>query len=565
MSLKSSELPPVPEMTQRVAKAAFKKNNLYIKMRDTFEIFLKDEQFADLFPRRGQPALAPWRLMLVTLFQFVENLSDRQAADAVRARIDWKYALSLELEEEGFDASVLCEFRKRLVEQKAESLLFEAMLTRFSQEGMLKVRGRQRTDSTHVLASVRAMSQVETIGETLRHALNVLAEEVPNWLMQNVEADWFDRYGQRIELMKLPKDKKERQDLVLLMGSDGYDLLTAIWSSGMPELCHLPAVETLRQVWVQQFWRQDGYKSKEGVYEGVEASFGPRDSKDCPASELMIRSPYDVEARLSVKRETIWTGYKVHLTESCDEGNPHLICQVETTPSTMPDSSATPLIQASLSASNRLPGEQLVDEGYTQASHLVTSQQKYGTLLLGPVARDGSPQGIAAKGFEINAFEVDWEKQKVTCPAGKESVLFRRVKNARGSWFFRVEFALSDCQSCESRSQCTRCVKKGRSLYLHPQDEHEALHERRLYQKTKDFSERYKARSGIEGTLSESVRMHGLRRSRYAGQAKAHLQHLLVGSALNFCRVFSWLVGEPLATTRVSRFARLKSWGLAAA
>ena len=90
-------------------------------------------------------------------------------------------------------------------------------------------------------------------------------------------------------------------------------------------------------------------------------------------------------------------------------------------------------------------------------------------------------------------------------------------------------------------------------------------HERRMYQKTKEFSERYKARSGIEGTLSESVRMHGLRRSRYAGQAKAHLQHLLVGVALNFCRVFSWLVGEPLATTCVSRFARLKSWGLAAA
>jgi transposase len=121
MSLKSSELPPVPEMTQRVAKAAFKKNNLYIKMRDTFDVFLKDEEFADLFPRRGQPALAPWRLILVILFQFIENLSDRQAADAVRARIDWKYALSLELEEEGFDASVLCEFRKRLVDQTAET------------------------------------------------------------------------------------------------------------------------------------------------------------------------------------------------------------------------------------------------------------------------------------------------------------------------------------------------------------------------------------------------------------------------------------------------------------
>lgn len=145
-------------------------------------------------------------------------------------------------------------------------------------------------------------------------------------------------------------------------------------------------------------------------------------------------------------------------------------------------------------------------------SHLVTGQQKYGTQLLGPVACDGSCQGIAAEGFEINAFAVNWDKQKVMCPLGKESVLFRRVKNARVSWFFCIKFALSDCQSCESRSQCTRCVKTGRSLYLHPQGEHEALHERRLYQKTKEFAERYKARSGIEGTLSKSVRMHGLRR-----------------------------------------------------
>ena len=147
MSLKPTELPPIPERTQQVAKAAFKKNNLYLKMRDTFDTFLKDEHFADLFPKRGQPASAPWRLMLVTLFQFVENLSDIQAADAVRSRIDWKYALSLELEDEGFDASILCEFRTRLIEHQAETRLFEAMLARFGEEGMLKQRGRQRTDS----------------------------------------------------------------------------------------------------------------------------------------------------------------------------------------------------------------------------------------------------------------------------------------------------------------------------------------------------------------------------------------------------------------------------------
>jgi len=113
-----------------------------------------------LFPKEGQPAEAPWRLALITVMQFVENLSDRQAADAVRGRIDWKYLLSLDLTDSGFDASVLCEFRARLVEQQAEHLLLEKMLTLFGQKGWLKARGRQRTDSTHVLAKIRALNRV---------------------------------------------------------------------------------------------------------------------------------------------------------------------------------------------------------------------------------------------------------------------------------------------------------------------------------------------------------------------------------------------------------------------
>lgn len=556
MSLKPTEPPAIPEQTQRIARAAFKKSNLYLKMRDTFEVFLKDAQFADLFPRRGQPALAPWRLMLVTLFQYVENLSDQQAADAVRSRIDWKYALSLELEDEGFDASVLCEFRTRLVEHDAHARLFEAMLSRFSEAGYLKTRGRQRTDSTHVLASVRLMTQTETVGETLRHALNTLALEVPSWLVEHIEPDWFDRYSKRIEVMRLPKNQKDRETLLLMMAKYGYHLLTQLYRSGMPELCLLPAVETLRQVWVQQFMRQEAYETTSA--EGMPASIVVRTGKDCPPSEVQIRSPYDVEARLSVKRETVWTGYKVHLTETCDEGQPHLISQVLTTASTLPDSCATPLIHALMGQTQRMPAQHLVDEGYTQASHLLTSQRDLGILLLGPVALDGSRQASANEGFDSAAFPVDWQAQQVRCPAGKHSASFRRMKNARGGWFIRAEFRLSDCRDCAFRSPCTRSQKTGRSLYLHPQGEHEALHERRRYQKTPEFAQRYAARAGIEGTLSEGVREHGLHRSRYVGQAKTHLQHMLTGAAINFCRVFSWIVGEPLATTRVSHFARLK-------
>jgi len=151
-------------------------------MRDELGIVWEDEDFAGLFPRHGQPALAPWRLVLVTVMQLAEGLSDRQAADVVRSRIDWKYALGVELEDPGFDFSVLSEFRSRLLEGGAEHLLLQKLLAECRNRGLLKARGKQRTDSTHVLAAVKATGRLECIGETMRAALNVLAVAAPGWL-----------------------------------------------------------------------------------------------------------------------------------------------------------------------------------------------------------------------------------------------------------------------------------------------------------------------------------------------------------------------------------------------
>src|SRR5215831_9434769 len=156
MSLKTLPIPPVPEETARIVRACFPHGTLVVQLRDALGALYKDVDFADLFPARGQPAEAPWRLALVTVLQFIEGLSDRQAADAVRSRLDWKYALSLELEDSGFDFSVLSEFRSRLIEGNAEHVMFETMLTYFKQQGLIKAGGRQRTDATHVLAKVRA-------------------------------------------------------------------------------------------------------------------------------------------------------------------------------------------------------------------------------------------------------------------------------------------------------------------------------------------------------------------------------------------------------------------------
>src|SRR5690242_2042333 len=180
---------PVPDETARIARAAVPKGNVYVQMRDVLGAIYTDEQFADLFAVRGRPVVPPWRLALVTVMQFAEGLSDRQAAEAVRGRIDWKYALSLPLEDPGFDASVLSEFRTRLVTGGAEELLLDTLLKACRAHGLLKARGRQRTDSTHVLAAIRVLNRLECVGETLRQALNALAVSAPDWLRAWVPAD----------------------------------------------------------------------------------------------------------------------------------------------------------------------------------------------------------------------------------------------------------------------------------------------------------------------------------------------------------------------------------------
>src|SRR5262249_2585634 len=144
---------------------------------------------------RGQPAETPWRLALVTIMQYVEGLSDRRTADAVRSRIDWKYALNLELTDPGFDFTILSEFRARLLEGSAEHLLLNAFLQKCRERKLLKARGQQRTDSTHVLGAIRALNRLECVTETFRHALNRLAVVAPEWLRTHSQPEWIDRYG----------------------------------------------------------------------------------------------------------------------------------------------------------------------------------------------------------------------------------------------------------------------------------------------------------------------------------------------------------------------------------
>jgi len=426
MSLKPNPDYTVPEETARVARAIYPKGNLYMNWYDTFGPLFDDNDFADLFSHEGQPALSPVRLALVSIVQFVENLTDRQAADAVRTRIDIKYLMCLELTDAGFDHTVLSEFRARLIDGSKEQMVFERLLTHFQEHDLLAGGVKQRTDSTHVCGAIRALNRIECVGEAkrrrlslrlFRHALNTLATVAPDWTLSQTPPDWVDRYGTRIEAYRLPKSQEKQNAYVQQVGADGLQLLQAIDDKNTPEwLSELDALRTLRAIWIQNYtWANDRQLRKDV---GNACVFW-RGENEMPPASLYINSPYDTQARYNRKRTTSWVGYKVHLTETYDCDHPHLITNVETTPAATPDSEMTTPIHQSLQKKDLLPEVHAVDTGYVDAELLVTSQKEFGVNLVGPTRSGGRWQEKEKQGFAISDFVIDWEKKQAICPAGK--------------------------------------------------------------------------------------------------------------------------------------------------
>jgi transposase len=544
MSLNAPLFYVIPEETIQVAQAVFPKGNRYLRVRDTFGPLFENPAFAHLFSHTGQPAEDPARLALVTVLQFAERLSDEQAADAVRSRIDWKYLLALPLRDAGFDPSVLSEFRTRLVEGNAEELLFDTLLTQCRAQGLLRPRGRQRSDSTHVLAAVRALNRLECVGTVMRHALNCLAVVAPDWLLAHSHPDWLERYGSRMEDYRLPESKDERVAFATVIGADGVRLLQAITATDAPDwLRTIPAVQTLRQVWIQNYTWSEHERLRW------------RTNDEIPPSAQYIGSPYDLDARYSQKRSTSWVGYKVHLTESCEADLPHLITNVETTIATTPDDAVTAQIHESLKQHDLLPDEHIVDMGYIDAELLVDSERRYQVDLFGPVRGDYRRQGQENKGFAAADFVIDWEAQQARCPAGCTSINWNPTIDLRENPVIRIKFAMRDCQACAHRSDCTD--GKRRCISIRPRAQYQALQQRRKSQRTKSFKDEYAKRAGVEGTISQGVRRCDIRHARYRGLPKTRLQHLATAAALNLVRVADWLDETPHAKTRHSTFERL--------
>ncbi|MEV0424854.1 IS1182 family transposase [Streptosporangium canum] len=548
MSLRGVDLGEIPEETARLARAVFPKGCLVMRVRDALGPVFSDADFEELFPARGRPVVSPARLALVSVLQFAEGLTDRQAAHAVRSRLDWKYALSLELADTGFDFSVLSEFRARLVDGEAGQMVFDAVLRAAGEAGLVKAGGRQRTDATHVLAATRDLNRLEFVVETLRAALNQVAEEARAWLVTVSPPEWFDRYSARPEDSRFASRWAARVEHADQCGTDGMTLLKAVWSAtSPPTLRKLPAVEFLRQTWVQQF-------------QHVEGTVRWRGTKDLPPGLIRLRTPYEPEARTGSKRDLGWSGYKVHLSETCEPDAPHLITHVRTTPAPVNDVLVLEDIHTALAERGLLPDEHLVDAGYIDAEQIHHARRDHGIELVGPVKSTTVRGQATGDIFDNTRFTIDWDQRQAVCPGGQTSVQWRAAHSQFDAPVIRVRFAARHCDPCELRTSCTNS-RTGRNLTLRPKTEHDILQQARIEQDTGHWRRRYGHRAGVEGTISQGVQAFGLRRSRYRGLAKTWLQHHFTGAAVNLARIDAWLTGRPLAKTRISPFAALRPAG----
>ncbi|OIJ84923.1 hypothetical protein BIV25_45400 [Streptomyces sp. MUSC 14] len=366
--------------------------------------------------------------------------------------------------------------------------------------------------------------------------------------------DWFRHYATRADETRFPKDRTKRTQLYERIGADGMHLLRLVWAADAPPgLRELPEAEILRRAWVQHFHLVEGEVRRRGP-------------KDRPPGATRLASPYDVQARNGVKEEIRWDGYKVHLTETCEPDTAHLITHVVTTNGAVSDDHMAATVHAGLAARDLLPAEHWVDAGYANAAALTAAHQDHGIALHGPLKSATSAQSRGAATFGQEAFTIDWDRQQAGCPGGHTSSYWRQARSQHGAPVIRIQFSPRDCKPCPRQPECINS-KPGsrrdvrRELTLRPRAAHETLQQARALQQTDEWKDRYKIRAGVEGTISQGVIAHGLRRFRYRGLAKASLQHQLAAAAINIARIDAHLTGKPHAPTRISPLAAPRPTG----
>ncbi|MCG3148914.1 MAG: hypothetical protein PCFJNLEI_02366 [Verrucomicrobiae bacterium] len=468
----------------------------------------------------GRPAAEPVVLAGVCLLQFLERAPDRVAMELLTMHLGWKRALHRDLDAGAYDPSLLTYFRERLLEHEQGRLVFDTILDGLSDVGLVAQRVRQRLDSTHVLGVVRQMSSLECVRETLRLALEAVADPAVAGQRPAAWAAWWERYVEsKLDYRAEQQTLWEKLDQA---GADAWAVLE--WVLALPVAVQAqPKVTLLARVFEEYFERvEQGWR---GRRQHVSAS---------------IVNPHDPEAQWRTKGNTkSWTGYQVQVAETAAEqpvatGEPtrQFVTAVETQSATGSDEAGMQqVLRVQQAAQRDRPSELYVDGAYVSAA-LIAQARAQGWELLGPA----QPAVSKGRGYTSEDFTVDVAARAALCPAGASSTQCSRLEEAAsGKVSYRFEWSWK-CRECARREECVGKNQAHRSLVV--SEHHDVLQARRREMKTDAFTGLMKRRAAIEGTISELVRAHGLRRARYRGLRKVALQNWLTGAA---CNVKRWL------------------------
>jgi hypothetical protein len=480
----------------------------------------------------GRPGIEPVLLAGVSLLQYMEKLPDREAVEAVKYHLGWKYAFDLPLTYAGFDPTSLVVFRKRLLGKETDGetpgganmarLLFDEVLEALNKGGVVRSRGKQRLDSTHVLGNVAKMSRLELVRESIRLALIAVEDweaKAEGW------AVWRERYCEsKIDWRAGTAELRKKMEQA---GGDAAAILH--WLTEKQEAAKWPkAVETLKRVFEEQ------YELSEGKAVASKAA----EPSGC------VKNPHDPDAQWAAKdkeKKTAWVGYKAQVMETvaddgrvCEPGEPtaQFITEVTTTEAIASDLDGMKrAMKTRTESGEEAPKELFVDAAYVTDDTLAEAQ-KEGRELTGPARSAPDNEGV----LSVEQFDVSVERREAVCPAGKKSTQCSYIHDEhQGREYYRFEWG-SQCDECPLKGKCTKSGSGRRIVAV--EKHHDLLQARRKEMKTEEFKKKQKRRNAIEGTISELSRGYGMRRTRYRGLAKTRLANYLVGAACNLRRWF---------------------------
>jgi IS5 family transposase len=466
-----------------------------------------DADFADLYEERGRHPVSPSLLASLTLLQYMHGVSDRAAVDNTIMRRDWRVAVGIAADYEGFAPSVLCRFRQRLVAHGKEGEIFAKVLERIGELGLLKGRRKLRVDATHIVADVARLSRADLVSEAIRVVLNDVKKRYVKLSRRSGFRRLLARYGEEIWV----GGKQECSDAKLTdLGRDGARLLELLGD------LEAQGKATLARILEEHFIIDD----QEGLR--------PRRLDEQPKDR--IQTPHDPDVRRGRKRSKRWLGDKAHFVETADRGKANFVTDVIVTAPGIEDSTMTQEIAGRLGAATPEADTLIADGGYASGKNSRELRED-GIDLVSP-PRPNSRRGQ----IPLTEFEIDVERGVATCPEGHESVVW-----SEGEKSFSIRFARATCNACARKSECTQS-DQGRSL--RPSRESVQLGRDRARFDTDEWRALYRLRAPIEATISELVHVCGLRRSRYRGASFRRLHVLMSAAALNARRLLRALAAD---------------------